>query len=981
MRRNGPAFTSGRAGYTLLFLALIFASAAQPGRAQNASTLDGRTVVGLQLQCDCNLKLKDFPGAVIQQIGEPLDPAKLSASLKRLYSSGRFADLRAEGAPEANGVAVTFIARAQYFVGTITAAGNPSPIEARALVTASRLRLGQPLTELDLTAAHKRLNDLLVANGYYRSSITHKIVRDPNTLEANITFDIVAGPPARVSSIQFIDDSGFPPERLMKVSGWHPRLYLTAAKIERGLYRLRQFYTAHGRLQANINVQQRIYDAKTNTEKLAVKAQGGPLLRVRVEGASISSSQLHNLLPIYHDGAADDQALVSSSILLEGYFQQKGYFTVKVAANRKPLASPQPYIEIIFNVKLGPHGDFAGFGVKGNKAVPTPVLLSTISPPTQGLFPPAPTFSQDLMDQKVATLLALYQSRGYLDVRITPEIEDDFNQVSGRRHVDLVIHEGPRTMVHHLTLTGIDSNAIRKIWPSLESKPTRPYSLDDTHADRDSILDYLADHGYTHATVNWRTAAATVPHQVDVEFQIALGDQDHVKRIVILGDEHVRTSLVKRELVIHQGEPVNQSAVQDSQRQLYDLGIFNQVQITPQDQPASDTEKTMLVGLEESRRWVLGYGGGFEVQRLGSNTPEGSFKASPRASLELTRLDVGGRGQTFSMGGRLSNIDTGANMGYLVPRLFNRDDLSLRINGLVDRSRDVLTFIADRKEASISVEKRFSASTLLIGRYSFSRLEALDIADKVSGVDAEVLGQPQPVGLFGGSFVMDHRDDPSDATRGSYTLVDAGVSSRYLGSLSSFLRFTGQNSTYYTLNTHLVFARTTQFGVVSPYGSLYSLPVPASNGQPATTILTDAIPLPERFFMGGSESMRGFSINQAGPRDLVTGYPIGGNALFRNSFELRTYFAQRRLGLVLFQDSGNIYSSIRRMYLFKIKQDSLQDFDYTSHAVGLGLRYKTPVGPIRFDVGYNLNPPKFLGDGEVQRLSNVQFFLSIGQSF
>ena len=957
------------------------ASQCHPVRAQDAPILAGRPVISLQLQCDCNLKLTDFPGAVTQQIGEPLDPTKISASLKRLYATGRFADLRAEGAPEGGGVAVTFIARAQYFVGTITAVGSPSPIEARALVTASRLRLGQPLTDHDLAAAHKRLTDLLLANGYYRSGITHQIARNPNTLEVNITFDIVAGPPARVSSVRFIDDSGFPPERLMKVSGWHPRLYLTAAKIERGLYRLRQFYSSQGRLQANINVQQRDYDAKTNTEKLVVKAQGGPLLRVRVEGATISSSQLHNLLPLYHDGVADDQALAASSKLLEDYFQQKGYFSVRVSARRRPLASARPYTEIIFNVKLGQHGDFMGFGVKGNKAVPTSLLLSTISPPTQGLFPPAPTFSRDLTDQKVATLLALYQSRGYLDVRITPEIEDDFNHVTGQRHVDLVIDEGARTMVRKLILAGIDAATESKIWPSLESKPTRHYSPYDAQADRDSILDYLADHGYSHATVSWRTTPAPAPQQVDVEFQIVPGDQDHVKRIVILGDEHVRTSLVKRELVIRPGEPVNQSAVQNSQRQLYDLGIFNQVQITPQDQPASDTEKTMLVGLEESRRWILGYGGGFEVQRLGSNTPQGSFKASPRASLELTRLDVGGRGQTFSMGGRLSNIDTGANMGYLIPRLFNRDDLSLRINGLVDRSRDVLTFIADRKEASISVEKRFSASTLLIGQYSFSRLEALDIADKISPQEAVILGQPQPVGLFGGSFVMDHRDDPSDATRGSYTLIDAGVSSRYLGSRSSFLRFTGQNSTYYTLNTHLVFARETQFGVVSPYGSLYSLPVKASNGQPATTLLTDAIPLPERFFMGGSESMRGFSINQAGPRDLVTGYPIGGNALFRNSFELRTYFAQRRLGLVLFQDSGNVYSSIRRMYLFKIKQDSLQDFDYTSHAVGLGLRYKTPVGPIRFDVGYNLNPPQFLGDGQVRRLSNFQFFLSIGQSF
>ncbi len=193
------------------------------------------------------------------------------------------------------------------------------------------------------------------------------------------------------------------------------------------------------------------------------------------------------------------------------------------------------------------------------------------------------------------------------------------------------------------------------------------------------------------------------------------------------------------------------------------------------------------MGLEESKRWVLGYGGGFEVQQLGSNQPRGEYKASPRLSLSLTRLDVGGRGQTFSMGGRLSNIDTGANMGYLIPRLFNRDDLSLRVNGLVDRSRDVLTFTADRKEASISIEKRFHPGTLLIGEYSFRRVEALDISSKISASEIPLLSQPALVGMLGGSFVQDHRNDPSDATRGYYTLIDAGVSWKGFGSQANFL--------------------------------------------------------------------------------------------------------------------------------------------------------------------------------------------------
>ena len=924
-----------------------------------------------------------------QQIGEPLDPAKISDSLKRLYATGRFSELRAEGAREGNGVSLTFVARAQYFIGIVTAEGNPGPIEARALVTASRLRLGQPLTDEDLNAAHKRLSDLLVANGYYQSRITHDIERNPNTLEANVSITIKAGPPARVSAVQFQDDSGFPPERLMRVSGWHPHMYLTAVRVERGRYRLHQFYVAHGRLQVNISIQQRTYDAKTNTEKLVVKADGGPLVRVQVQGASISSSQLLNLLPLYRDGVTDDQALSRSEKVLEDHFQQQGYFSVSVKASRVPCQEPQPHVEILFQVNLGQRGDFAGCGVKGNIAIPTAELVATITPPAQGLLPPSPTYSHTFVEQKVAALLALYQSRGYLDARITPAINDNFGSAPGRRFVTLVIQEGEPTTVHILTLVGIDAATESRLWPSLLSKPAQPYSSERAQADRDRILDYLADHGYTHAAANWRTTPAKSAHQVDLEFQIVPGAQDRIQRIVVLGNDHVRLGLVNRELLIHDGEPISQSAVLESQRRLYDLGIFNQVQVTPQEESSSDTEKTLLVGLEESRRWILGYGGGFEVQRLGSNQPQGQYKESPRLSLDLTRLDVGGRGQTFSVGGRLSNIDTGANMGYLIPRLLNRDDLSLRINGLIDRTRDVLTFIADRKEASVSVEKHFSASTLLIGQYSFRRVEALDIASKISGPESAVLSQPAPVGMVGGSLVEDHRDDPSDATRGAYTLVNAGVSWRDFGSQANFLRFTGQNSTYYALGSHLVFARKTQFGVISPYGSLYSITVPASNGQPSEVILTNLIPLPERFFMGGSESMRGFSINQAGPRDPNTGYPLGGNALFLNSFELRSSFAQRRLGVVLFEDAGNVYDSIRRMRLLKFTQSSPTDFDYTSQAAGLGLRYKTPAGPIRFDVGYNLNPPRYnvitttngVENIEVQRLSNFQFFLSIGQSF
>jgi len=207
-------------------------------------------------------------------------------------------------------------------------------------------------------------------------------------------------------------------------------------------------------------------------------------------------------------------------------------------------------------------------------------------------------------------------------------------------------------------------------------------------------------------------------------------------------------------------------------------------------------------------------------------------------------------------------------------------------------------------------------------------------------------------------------------------LVDVFVANTGLGSQSDFGRMSGQNATYYRLNKHVIFARNTRLGLEATYG----------RSQEPSEPVVNVIPLPELFFMGGSESHRGFSINQAGPRDPVGGYPIGGRALFLNSLELRFPFEHNHYGLVLFHDAGNVFSSIDTLRLLKFHQSSPTDFDYTVHAVGIGVRYQTPVGPLRLDIGYNLNPPSYQVQPvnaplQIHQLPRIQFSLSVGQAF
>jgi outer membrane protein assembly complex protein YaeT len=932
-------------------------------------------VLDVRLSCDARLALSDFSGAVSQEVGHPLDASKIAASLKKLYATGRFTELRAEAEPGQGGVHLLFVGRAQHFIGVVQVEGTPSALEPRVLLTSTRLRLGQPVSDDILIAAQKHISEILASNGYYRAIVRYRILPDPATQEAGVIFSIFPGKPARFSSAEFQGQPGFPPAKLAKAAGWRNGIQLTSARVERGLLRLHQFFLSRNRLQATVSVLKREYDAKLNTEKLLVRVESGPLVRVRVEGAKISRSKLKTLLPVYRDGVVDEPSLARSERILEDNFQQQGYFSASVKAEQAFHAESQT-LALTFRVNRGKREEFDGYGFEGNRAIPTTELMRAISPPAQGILSRAPLYSRGLLDNKLNALTAFYQSKGFLDVRIAPRVDDHFRDQAGHWFVSFQVEEGLQTTVHQLALTGISGDMQKALWPSLRTKPAQPYSPGRAAADRDTISNYLANLGYAQAEVNWHASPVNEQHQVDLDFRIELGRQERIRRIVVLGNEHTRLGVIRRELVIHQGQPLSQDNVADSQSRLYELGVFSQVQIAPQDLPSSETEKTVLVAVEESRRWTLGYGGGLEVQRLGSNNPQGTFKASPRISLDLHRLDVGGREQTLTLWGRLSYIDTGAGANYVIPYLADRRDLSLRISGLVDRSRDVLTFTDDQKGASITVEKRFSTSTAISARYSFSRVEALDISGRISTTEAQLLSRPARVAGFGGSFVSDHRDDPLDATRGSYALADAGIMYKDFGSQSpsqawpyfaNFVRLMGQYASYYQVNSHLVFARNTRVGLDSPFGNHAN------------------IPLPEKLFMGGSNSHRGFSINQAGPRDPTTGYPIGGNALFSNSLELRLRMAQQRLGVVLFNDTGNVFTTIRHMRLLKFSQNSPTDLDYDSDAVGVGLRYKTPVGPLSFDVGYNLNPPRYdvatKPGVEVQRLSHFQFFLSVGQSF
>jgi outer membrane protein assembly factor BamA len=398
----------------------------------------------------------------------------------------------------------------------------------------------------------------------------------------------------------------------------------------------------------------------------------------------------------------------------------------------------------------------------------------------------------------------------------------------------------------------------------------------------------------------------------------------------------------------------------------------------------------VLFDLEEARRYSITGGFGAEFARLGGSNaitdlsdPGGSPGFSPRVSLDLTRLNFLGTGQSLSFRSRLSTLQKRANISYFLPRIFSLPKFDATFSILYDDTHDVRTFQAKREEASAQLVQHVSKPINVFYRFNYRNVGVSNL--KIDPLLLPRLAQSVRVGIASFNLVQDRRDDPTDPHKGIYNTLDVGWATRFFGSQTSFVRVLARNATYYRLGEKIILARETQVGVEPAYM------------VPPNTDLADPIPLPERFYGGGGNTLRGVPENQAGPRDLLTGFPLGGSALFFNNTELRFPLYGANINGVIFEDAGNIFSNWRAM-TFRAAQRNVRDFDYMVHAAGFGIRYKTPVGPLRLDLAYSINPPKYNGfpgsyvqlvqcssqgncQASLQQISHFQFFFSIGQAF
>lgn len=977
----------------LLLLVCSVAALAQDGSGGSGSSLtspaqwEGKTIVAIVRDPPQQpLQQDEFDRRLGLRVGAPLSLADVRTAIDSLYRTGRYHDISIEAQASGDGVELHVVTTFNYFVSGVTIDGVDDPPSLEQLRTATKLELGALFNQDQMEPAVSNMLERLHANGLYQAQVSYHVDLNPGTQETGVYFQLSTGDRARFDGVKVSGTLAEPPESIGRIAGWRRNLFfltlpgwkqLTEQRVQTGINRVETRVQRGNHLAAHVTLDGLQYHPENNLVTPTLRIDSGPALEVNVIGDKISTGRLRQLIPIYQERTVDRGLLIEGQGNLLEYLQSQGYLEARVDYEQ---LEPQPDRSVIdYSISRGPRSKLDHLDITGNEYFDDETLRERL------LMTPASfiryhwgRFSPRMLMRDSNAIADLYRANGFRDVMVMPSQNDDYQGKHGHLSVTLDIREGPQWQVHSLEIEGVRIEEDAYFRSILRSIPGQPFSEANIGADRDTILNYYYNNGYPDAAFDWIESAGPLPTQVDLHFIVRPGKQVFVRNIFVRGLHYTRPDLVTRHILLTPRDPVSQERTSESQQKLYDLGIFSKVQTALQNPDGEEDSKNVLFLLDEASKYSFNLGFGAELARIGGgvttfDAPAGTTAFSPQISAGVSRLNFLGLAHTVSLQTLLSTLEQRIGLTYEASQFMGHDNLTLTFSGLFDDSKDIRTFVAHRLEGTVQLAQKISKVYTVQYRYTVRRVTVPQDTLKISPLLIPILSRPDRAGLVSISLVQDRRDDPTDSHRGYLNTLDVGEAWSAFGSATGYTRVVFRNSSYYPLGRELVLAQSNQFGYIS--------------GTPAF------IPLAERFYSGGPSTDRAFPDNQAGPRDPTTGFPLGGDAFLFHSTELRFPLIGDSVGGVLFHDIGNVYDSITDIS-FRFRQENIKDFEYAVNSFGFGIRYRTPIGPIRLDFSLSPDSPRFFGySGTLeqllagqqnpvnQRISVFQFHFALGQTF
>lgn len=880
--------------------------------------------------------------------GQDFSPVRIHDSIVRLYRSGMISNARVEAQPEGtNNVRVRFIVRLQPRIETVIFEGSGELREQALRARLNNLDVGERLTT---GAIQRGLNDIkayYASRGFYQAEIVPEVRLDSTGTRATVAYKINTGPQAVTAGFN-LSITGARVElsqiRHFIVEG-KP---FTQLDIQREMDAIRDAYLKANYLAVRLTPTT-TPDTANNKVSVSIEVVSGPLFEVVVNGIEISEDEKREVLPFFTQGNVDEFALEDGRRRLLDYAQREGYFFAEINTPPMPdLSLSNTRLE--YTVEPGARYRLTDIDIEGIDAIPSAELQQQLMSKKASFIPffglNRGRTSNETLRLDSNTIEKRLRDLGYRRAQV--EVLRGVSPSGGRLIVTFRVKQGPRTHIEDIGVRGNTILTEDQLRIRADIKPDTPLITTSVTDGADRIIyDYNA-RGYANAQAVaeiYELGSQDGVERVRLMYSITEGNRVRIASVTTRGEALTNEGRLERDFYLFKpGEWLLNNKLQETERELYDTEAFSSVTITSRPVSASNNgveEHEVSVDLAEAKPWLLIYGFGYQDNRNRKEIPGLGFLNGARGLVQLTNTNLFGQLYTGSMQFRVSPNELFGQFSFQNPRPFGYTYPVLI--SIIGRRLGERTFRSDRYTALMQVERRLSSLSLLYMSYNFERIKILDLDGDIEEIERN--SRDILIGRIGPSYARDTRDRAVEPTRGTLTTGSFFLASKAFGGNEQFVKFLVEHNRYYPVKRfrETVYTVSGRVGLASPFGG------------------DDTLPISERFFGGGPRDLRGLDFEEAGPRD-TEGNPTGGNAMFVLNNELR-FPIYSILGGAVFSDTGNVFERVRDF--------RPQDFTQT---LGIGLRLKTPVGPLRVDLGYLVwNKPQ----GE----KSYQIHFSFGSTF
>ncbi|NOZ25980.1 MAG: outer membrane protein assembly factor BamA [Nitrospirae bacterium] len=833
-----------------------------------------------------------------------IDRATIDDGIKRAFRKGIFEDIAVEYGPDQT---ILIRVREREYVDKVIVSGNR-------YFSSGEIRKRFMFKEGDLMRydlvdkAKKELEDSLGLSGFPDAKVSLSVEKTQRPYRVRIRLRLREGAPLVIKEVDIVGADAWLRQRMYIEPG---DIY-NVEEIKKNLGKIREYLKSKGYLNPAVG------PFTFSEGLLTVLIHPGKKLKISINGnENVSTSKILRIMPFREAEEVTDELIEEVSAKILSLYHEKGFIYAQVAPLKSEDANT---ISITFFIYEGKSYEVRSIRFE-NASISEKTLKSVIN-----LQEKAP-YNPDLLDSDAEILTGLYRALGYLNAEVVDRIVD-IDEEEADVSIIFVLSEGKRFIVSEIAFEGNRFFTDQEVRDVLMLEKDAPYNEIDIIDAKKRLTDSYKEHGFTDVNVSVDTRLSG--QSVKVIFRITEGEKEYFGKTIIRGNRFTRTEVIQRELIHKEGEPFNYKVLLEGTKRLYRLGLFKDIDIKLLDR--KDHKRDIVITVSERKPGVIEFSFGYEDY-------EGM-----RGSIDISYRNLWGMNRRIHLRGELSTLKERFVLGYNEPYLFGKAvvfNAFLLNESRTEKSIDTgeVRYRMKKKSSGISIEKNLTRNMKAQIAYDFSLVKTFDLKPDVV-LSREDEGTIAISGIRPG-ILYDSRDNPFDPSRGILIGASLKIASTYLLGETDFVKLTVHGSGYKRLGRRLILALSLKGGAAQGFAD------------------TRELPIVERFFLGGRNTVRGFEQDTLGPKG-IDGTPTGGNAFLMSNVELRAYVG-RGFSLVGFVDGGNVWRRTVNMDL---------TLRYTA---GLGIRYRTPAGPIRIDYGYKLDRKEDESAGEVH--------FSIGHAF